>query len=38
MQQEAPPAHNAVLYDNDSALQTFNKFAAELDSMFANPN
>ena len=29
---------NAVLYDNDSAPQTFDKFAAELDSMFANPN
>ena len=29
---------NTVLYDNDSALQTFDKFAAELDSMFANPN
>ena len=29
---------NAILYDNDSAPQTFDKFAAELDSMFANPN
>ena len=29
---------NTVLYDNDSAPQTFDKFAAELDSMFANPN
>ena len=29
---------NAVLYDNDSAPQTFDEFAAELDSMFADPN
>ena len=28
---------NAVLYDNDSAPQTFDKFVAELDSMFADP-
>ena len=29
---------NAVLYDNDSAPQTFDEFTAELDSMFADPN
>ena len=29
---------NAVLYDNNSAPQTFNELAAELNSMFANPN
>ena len=29
---------NAVLYDNDSTLQTFDEFTAELDSMFADPN
>ena len=29
---------NAILYDNDSTPQTFNEFAAELNSMFADPN
>ena len=29
---------NAILYDNDSAPQTFDEFAAELDSMFTDPN
>ena len=29
---------NTVLYDNDSAPQTFDEFTAELNSMFADPN